>query len=100
MTPAGDLQSIDLCRLPSGVIVNHKKLRRLMREHNLQPKRRRRHVATTDSDHDSPIYPITLMILSPAQFEAPSSWSNPPPETVHPEGATSSMQSSIQNYVR
>ena len=40
-----------------GVIVNHKKLRRLMREHDLQPKRRRRHVATTDSDHDSPIYP-------------------------------------------
>ena len=40
-----------------GVIVNHKKLRRLMREHDLQPKRRRRYVATTDSDHDSPIYP-------------------------------------------
>jgi putative transposase len=40
-----------------GVIVNHKKLRRLMREHNLQPKRRRRYVVTTDSDHDSPIYP-------------------------------------------
>jgi putative transposase len=27
-----------------------------MREHNLQPKRRRRYVATTDSDHDSPIF--------------------------------------------
>ena len=40
-----------------GVIVNHKKLRRLMREHDLQPKRRRRYVATTDSDHDGPIYP-------------------------------------------
>jgi len=40
-----------------GVIVNHKKLRRLMREYDLQPKRRRRYVATTDSDHDSPIYP-------------------------------------------
>ena len=40
-----------------GVIVNHKKLRRLMREHGLQPKRRRRYVATTDSDHDGPIYP-------------------------------------------
>jgi putative transposase len=40
-----------------GVIVNHKKIRRLMREHDLQPKRRRRYVATTDSDHDSLIFP-------------------------------------------
>src|SRR6202008_497228 len=40
-----------------GVIVNHKKIRRLMREHDLQPKRRRRFVATTDSDHDYPILP-------------------------------------------
>ena len=28
-----------------------------MREHDLQPKRRRRFVATTDSDHDCPIFP-------------------------------------------
>src|SRR5450631_1673982 len=40
-----------------GVIVNHKKIRRLMREHDLQPRRRRRYVATTESDHDQPIYP-------------------------------------------
>lgn len=40
-----------------GVVVNHKKIRRLMREHDLQPKRRRRYVATTDSDHDSPVFP-------------------------------------------
>jgi len=40
-----------------GVVVNHKKIRRLMREHDLQPKRRRRYVATTDSGHDSPIFP-------------------------------------------
>jgi putative transposase len=40
-----------------GVVVNHKKIRRLMRENDLQPKRRRRYVATTDSDHDSPIFP-------------------------------------------
>ena len=37
--------------------VNHKKVRRLMREHDLQPRRRRRYVATSDSDHDQPIYP-------------------------------------------
>jgi putative transposase len=40
-----------------GMIVNHKKIRRLMREHDLQPRRRRRYAATTDSDHDQPIYP-------------------------------------------
>ena len=40
-----------------GIIVNSKKVRRLMREHNLQPRRRKRFVATTDSDHDGPIFP-------------------------------------------
>jgi len=40
-----------------GVVVNHKKIRRLMREHDLHPRHRRRYVATTDSDHDSPIFP-------------------------------------------
>ena len=40
-----------------GIVVNHKKIRRLMREHGLQPKIRRRYVATTDSDHDGPVFP-------------------------------------------
>ena len=40
-----------------GIAVNSKKVRRLMREHGLQPKRRKRFVATTDSDHDGPIFP-------------------------------------------
>lgn len=40
-----------------GMAVNSKKVRRLMREQDLQPKRRKRFVATTDSDHDSPIFP-------------------------------------------
>jgi putative transposase len=40
-----------------GRIVNHKKIRRLMREHDLQPKMRRRFTATTDSDHNQPIFP-------------------------------------------
>ena len=39
-----------------GVVVNHKKVKRLMREHDLQPRMRRRYVATTDSDHDHPIF--------------------------------------------
>ena len=40
-----------------GLIVNHKRIkRRLTRKHGLRPKIRR-HVATTDSDHDQPIFP-------------------------------------------
>jgi putative transposase len=40
-----------------GIVVNHKKIRRLMREHDLQPRIRRRYVTTTDSDHAQPIFP-------------------------------------------
>jgi len=40
-----------------GIVVNSKKIRRLMREHDLQPRIRRRYMATTDSDHDGPIFP-------------------------------------------
>ena len=41
-----------------GFVVNAKKVRRLMKEHDLNPRRRRRFVRTTDSDHDSPIFPF------------------------------------------
>jgi len=37
--------------------VNHKKVRRIMREDNLLCLRRRKFVVTTDSDHDRPVYP-------------------------------------------
>lgn len=40
-----------------GWVVNHKKLKRLMREHGLNARCRRRYVTTTDSDHDQPIFP-------------------------------------------
>jgi putative transposase len=40
-----------------GMVVNHKKIKRLMREHDLQPRMRRRYVATTDSNHSDPIFP-------------------------------------------
>ena len=40
-----------------GWIVNHKKVKRLMREHALHPPHRRRFVATTDSNHDDPVFP-------------------------------------------
>ena len=48
-----------------GLVVNSKKLRRLMREHNLQPKRRRRYVVTTDSDHGGLILPDLAKVLVP-----------------------------------
>ena len=40
-----------------GHVVNSKKVRRLMREHDLNPRRKRRFVTTTDSDHDGPVFP-------------------------------------------
>lgn len=48
-----------------GMIVNHKKIRRLMREHDLQPKRRRRFKVTTDSDHNEPIFPNLAKDMAP-----------------------------------
>jgi hypothetical protein len=41
----------------TGWVVNHKKVMRLMKEHELTVRPRRRFVATTDSDHDGPIFP-------------------------------------------
>jgi putative transposase len=40
-----------------GLVVNHKKIRRLMRQHDLQPRLRRRFVVTTQSNHDGPVFP-------------------------------------------
>lgn len=40
-----------------GVLVNHKKIMRLMKLHDLSVRPRRRFVVTTMSDHDNPIYP-------------------------------------------
>ena len=50
-----------------GMIVNHKKIRTLMREHELQPRRRRRYVATTDSDHDQPIWAADITYVAIAE---------------------------------
>ena len=41
-----------------GPVVNAKKVRRLMRENDLNPRRRRRFTRTTDSNHDGPIFPF------------------------------------------
>ena len=48
-----------------GVVVNSKKVRRLMREHDLQPRRRKRFVTTTDSAHNLPVFPNLARGLVP-----------------------------------
>ena len=48
-----------------GIVVNAKKIRRLMREHALNPKQRRRFIATTDSDHNYPIFPDRAKNMTP-----------------------------------
>jgi putative transposase len=49
----------------TGCLVNHKKVMRLMREHGLTVRPRRRYVATTDSDHDGPIFPNLAKDVAP-----------------------------------
>ena len=39
-----------------GPVVNSKKVRRIMRDNDLNPERKHRYTGTTDSSHDSPIY--------------------------------------------
>ena len=48
-----------------GMVVNAKKVRRLMREHALNPRRRRRFIATTDSNHNYPIFPDLANKMTP-----------------------------------
>ena len=48
-----------------GMVVNAKKVRRLMREHALNPRRRRRFIATTDSNHNDPIFPDLANNMAP-----------------------------------
>ena len=47
------------------MVVNTKKIRRLMREHALNPKQHRRFIVTTDSDHDYPIFPDLAKTMTP-----------------------------------
>ena len=48
-----------------GILVNRKRVSRLMRLHGLQVRPRRRYVATTDSDHDGPIFPNLANDMAP-----------------------------------
>jgi len=47
-----------------GVIVNHKRVLRVMREDNLLSLRRRKFVVTTDSRHERPVYPNLIAGLA------------------------------------
>lgn len=74
-----------------GLVVKGKRIRRLMGEHDLQPKRRRRFIVTTHGDHDGPIFPNLAkdrMPSSPNQLWVadltyvaiqPASWTSPRP---------------------
>src|SRR6266496_5897189 len=48
-----------------GIIVNHKKFMRLMKEHGLTVQPQRRYVVTTDGDHDGPIFPNLAKNVTP-----------------------------------
>ena len=50
----------------TGCLVNHKKVMRLMQEQGLTVRPRRRFAATTDSDHDGPIFPNLAKDVLPA----------------------------------
>ena len=49
-----------------GTRVNRKRIARLMRLHSMQVRPRQRYVATTGSDHESPIFPNLAKELTPA----------------------------------
>jgi putative transposase len=51
----------------TGYLVNHKKVMRLMREHGLSVRPRKRFVVTTDSDHNGPIFPNLAKDVAPAR---------------------------------
>ena len=52
-----------------GHLVNHKRVARLMHANGLCIKQRRRFIATTDSDHDLPIFPNLYRNVIPTQLD-------------------------------
>jgi putative transposase len=56
--PAYGYRRVDAELRHRGLVVNSKKIRRLMKENALNPWRKPRFVRTTDSDHDAPIFPF------------------------------------------
>jgi putative transposase len=51
-----------------GRVVNHKKVMRLMKENRLTVRPRRRFIATTDSDHNGPIFPNLAKSIVPTNL--------------------------------
>ena len=91
-----------------GVVVNGKKIRRLMREHDLQPRRRRRYIATTDSDHNSrssrtgPRAWLSTLRTSSGSPTSPTSRSRPassisPPSSTPGRAGWSGMRSAARS---
>lgn len=65
-----------------GLVINHKKIRRLMRQHDLHPKIQHRFVATADSNHGGPPaptssrFPTSLYVALPIRLITPlDAWS-------------------------
>ena len=52
-----------------GIVVNHKRVARIMREEALTPRRVRRFLATTDSDHAEPIYANLTLGFRPSRAD-------------------------------
>lgn len=52
-----------------GQVVNHKRVARIMSAHGLGIKQRRRFVATTDSDHEDPIFPNLYRNVIPSRLD-------------------------------
>lgn len=57
----------ELCR--RGYTVNHKRVARLMGANGLGIMQRRRFIATTDSDHDQPVFPNLYRNVIPTQLD-------------------------------
>jgi putative transposase len=53
-----------------GLVANHKRVMRIMREQSLSVRPSRRFVVTTDSDHDGPIYPDLAKRFCPVAPDA------------------------------
>ena len=85
-----------------GIVVNSKKIRRLMRENHLQPKRCKRFVATTNSDttvRSSPTSPATGSSTARTRSgwrTSPTSRSIWPPSSMPGHAGWSDMRSAAQ----
>ena len=82
-----------------GIVVNSKRVRRLMRVHDLQPRRHRRFVATTDSDHDRLIFPDRakgMVVDAPSRRrERTPAMSQPPRRTRRFRGRRTRPKTSV-----